>query len=136
MLLRIEHERLNGPQLQALPPDALLTLSEIVEPLLHNGWASLLYKKRQIRMQLTTCCQLCGFRCGTGELMTAHLQAEHPVHLQDTLHLKELLQWCLFMQYGCYCNPSSGWGSAHHECAGLTQLAILVHELQMPILLP
>ena len=135
-LLRIEHEREQEPTPTDQPPDMLLSLAEQVEPLLWNGQVKLLYKKRQVRFRLTTCCQICGMRFGSGSQLTAHLQEQHAETLQETLHLKELLQWALFMELGCFCNPSSGWGEAHHECVGLTQLAFVIQDFNWQVLIP
>jgi hypothetical protein len=114
----------------------MLGLAEQIEPLLWNGHVKLLYKKRQVRFTLTTCCQLCGLRFGTAAQLTAHLQSQHAERLQETLHLKELLQWTLFMELGCFCNPGGGWGEAHHECVGLSQLAFVIQDYGWQVLVP
>ena len=136
ILMRIEHERAHETVPNALPPDMMLGLAEQIEPLLWNGHVKLLYKKRQVRFTLTTCCQLCGLRFGTAAQLTAHLQSQHAERLQETLHLKELLQWTLFMELGCFCNPSGGWGEAHHECVGLSQLAFVIQDFGWQVLVP
>ena len=136
ILMRIEHERAEEPLPNALPPDMMLGLAEQIEPLLWNGHVKLLYKKRQVRFTLTTCCQLCGLRFGTAAQLTAHLQSQHAERLQETLHLKELLQWTLFMELGCFCNPGGGWGEAHHECVGLSQLAFVIQDYGWQVLVP
>ena len=135
-LLRIELEREQDPPSPALPPDMMMSLAEQIEPLLWNGHVKLLYKKRQVRFSLTTSCQLCGQRFGTAEQLNMHLHALHAATLQDTMHIKELLQWALFMDLGCFCNPTSGWGEAHHECVGLTQLAFVASDFNWQLILP
>ena len=72
----------------------------------------------------------------TAAQLTAHLQSQHAERLQETLHLKELLQWTLFMELGCFCNPSGGWGEAHHECVGLSQLAFVIQDFGWQVLVP
>ena len=89
-----------------------------------------------MRFHLTTRCQVCGYSCGSAEQLRLHLYARHADDLQETQHLKELLQWCLFMDLGCFCNPSDGWGACNHECIGLTQLALIVNAQRWSILLP
>lgn len=135
-LLRIEHEREQDLAPTVQPPDMLLTLAEQIEPLLWNGQVKLLYKKRQVRFSLTTSCQLCDLRFGSAQQLTAHLQEQHAAVLQETMHLKELLHWVLFMDLGCFCNPSCGWGEAHHECVGLTQLAFMIQDFNWQVLIP
>ena len=66
-LLRLEHERQQMPQVMALPPDMLLGIAEQIEPLIWHGHSKLLYKKRDLRLQLTIQCQLCGERFDSGD---------------------------------------------------------------------
>ena len=40
------------------------------------------------------------------------------------------------MEMGCFCNPSPGWGTQHHECVGLTQLAIIAASFNWQVVLP
>ena len=136
ILLRIELEREQAPSSPSLPPDMMMSLAEQIEPLLWNGHVKLLYKKRQVRFSLTTCCQLCGQRFGTAAQLHLHLHEQHAAILQETLHIKELLQWTLFMDLGCFCNPSCGWGEALHECVSLSQLAMVAVDYNWQLILP
>ena len=136
ILLRIELEREQTPPSAALPPDMMMSLAEQIEPLLWNGHVKLLYKKRHVRFSLTTCCQLCGQRFGTAANLQLHLHEQHAETLQETLHIRELLQWALFMDLGCFCNPSCGWGEALHECVSLSQLAMVAVDFHWELILP
>ena len=136
ILLRIEFERELLPPATTLPPDMMMSLAEQIEPLMWNGHVKLLYKKRHVRFSFTTSCQVCGLRFGTAEQLRLHLHEQHAETLQETLHIKELLQWTLFMDLGCFCNPSCGWGEALHECVSLSQLAIVATDFHWQLILP
>ena len=135
-LLRLEHERQQMPQVMALPPDMLLGIAEQIEPLIWHGHSKLLYKKRDLRLQLTIQCQLCGQRFDSGDKLNHHLHAVHPVSLQEVQNLKHLFQWSMFAELGCFCNPGPGWGAMHHECVGLTQLALLAASFNWQVVVP
>ena len=40
------------------------------------------------------------------------------------------------MEMGCFCNPSPGWGTLHHECVGLQQLAIIAASFNWQVVIP
>jgi len=135
-LLRLEHERQQIPQVMALPPDMLLGIAEQIEPLIWHGHSKLLCKKRDLRLQLTIQCQLCGEKFDSGDKLNHHLHAVHPVSLQEVQNLKHLFQWSMFAELGCFCNPGPGWGAMHHECVGLTQLALLAASFNWQVVVP
>ena len=135
-LLRLDQERQMIPQLIAQPPDVVLSVVEQIEPLLWLGLAHNLYCKSALKMNLTMYCQVCGYAGANAEDLRNHLHAAHPVHLQESLYLKELFQWSMFMEMGCFCNPSPGWGTMHHECVGLLQLAIIAASLNWQVVIP
>ena len=135
-LLRLEYERQQMPQVMALPPDMLLGIAEQIEPLLWHGHQKLLYKKCDLRLQLTIQCQICGHRCDSGDKLNHHLHAVHPDDLQEVQTLKQLFQWSMFSDLGCFCNPGPGWGAMHHECVGLTQLALIVAGFNWQVVVP
>ena len=136
ILLRLDHERQMMPLLVAEPPDVILSVVEQIEPLLWMGFAQNLYSKSQLRLNLTRHCQVCGYTGMNAEDLRLHLHAVHPVHLQECQYLIELFNWCMFMDMGCFCNPSPGWGELHHECVGLTQLALIAASYGWQVVLP
>ena len=109
-LLRLEHERQLQPQIAPLPPDLVLSPTEQIEPLLWLGCAHLLYDKPDLRLALTRICQICGHNSRDGDDLHRHLHADHPQHMEDIQSFKEMFQWSLFQEQGCFCNPSPGWG--------------------------
>ena len=109
-MLRLDQERQMMPQLLAEPPDVVLSVVEQIEPLLWLGFVHNLYSRSALKMHLTMYCQVCGYAGTDAEDLRLHLHAVHPVHLQECLYLTELFQWCMFMEMGCFCNPSPGWG--------------------------
>ena len=135
-LLRLSFERQQMPQVVALPPDQLLSPEDYIEPLTRLGHVQALYKMPHLKYQLSTICQVCGLACENAEALRLHLHAAHSDHLQEVQTLRELLVWTLFGDLGCFCNPSHGWGTAAHECTGLIQLALVIHELRMQIVVP
>ena len=135
-LLRIDLERQRAPQIMALPPDQLLSISEQIEPVLWLGFPQFLYQKTELRVNLTVQCQICGWSGTSAEELQQHLHALHAENLQAVQSLKELFQWSMFGELGCFCNPGPGWGAPDHECVGLTQLAILANDYQWPLVLP
>ena len=135
-LLRLDHERQLMPQLIAEPPDQILSVVEQIEPLLWLGYVHNLYSKSALKMNLTMHCQVCGYSGANAEDLRNHLHALHPVHLQESLYLKELFQWTMFMEMGCFCNPAPGWGTLHHECVGLLQLAIIAASFNWQVIIP
>ena len=135
-LLRLDQECQLMPQLLAEPPDVILSVVEQIEPLLWLGLAHNLYRRSALKMNLTMHCQVCGYSGANAEDLRLHLHAAHPVHLQESLYLKEMFQWSMFMEMGCFCNPSPGWGTQHHECVGLTQLAIIAASFNWQVVLP
>ena len=136
VLLRLDQERQLMPQLLAEPPDQILSVVEQIEPLLWLGFAHNLYCKSALKMNLTMHCQVCGYSGNNAEDLRNHLHAMHPVHLQESLYLKELFLWAMFMEMGCFCNPSPGWGTLHHECVGLQQLAIIAASFNWQVVIP
>ena len=108
VLLRLDHERQMMPQLVADPPDVILSTVEQVEPLLWLGYVGNLYCMSHLRLHLTRHCQVCGYTGNDAEDLRLHLHAVHPVHLQDCQYLIEMFTWCMFMEWGCFCNPSPG----------------------------
>ena len=114
----------------------ILSVVEQIEPLLWLGFAHNLYCRSGLKMNLTMHCQVCGYSGTDAEDLRHHLHAAHPVHLQESLYLKELFQWSMFMEMGCFCNPSPGWGIQHHECVGLTQLAIIAASFNWQVVIP
>ena len=135
-LLRIEYERQQMPQVVATPPDMVLSIAEQIEPVLWLGYPQFLYKKLELRVNLTVQCQICGWSGLSAEELHTHLHALHADHLQAAQNLKALFQWSMFGSHGCFCNPGPGWGHPNHECVGLTQLAIIAHDFQWPVILP
>jgi len=135
-MLRLEQERQMMPQLLAEPPDVVLSVVEQIEPLLWLGFVHNLYSRSALKMHLTMYCQVCGYAGTDAEDLRLHLHAVHPVHLQECLYLTELFQWCMFMEMGCFCNPSPGWGVPHHECVGLKQLAIIAASFNWQVIIP
>ncbi|CAL1130183.1 unnamed protein product [Cladocopium goreaui] len=136
ILLRLDHERQMMPLLVAEPPDVILSVVEQIEPLLWLGFAQNLYSKSQLRLNLTRHCQVCGYTGLNAEDLRLHMHAIHPVHLQESQYLIEMFNWCMFMEMGCFCNPSPGWGELHHECVGLTQLALIAASYGWQVVLP
>ena len=136
ILLRLDHERQMMPLLVAEPPDVILSVVEQIEPLLWLGFAQNLYSKSQLRLNLTRHCQVCGYTGLNAEDLRLHMHAIHPVHLQESQYLIEMFNWCMFMEMGCFCNPSPGWGELHHECVGLTQLALTAASYGWQVVLP
>ncbi|CAL1145226.1 unnamed protein product [Cladocopium goreaui] len=132
----LSFERQQMPQVVALPPDQLLSPEDYIEPLTRLGHVQALYKMSHLKYQLSTICQVCGLACENAEALRLHLHAAHSDHLQEVQTLRELLVWTLFGDLGCFCNPSHGWGTAAHECTGLIQLALVIHELRMQIVVP
>jgi len=124
------------PQLVADPPDVLLSMVEQIEPLLWLGFVGNLYCMSHLRLHLTRHCQVCGYTGSDAEDLRLHLHAVHPVHLQECQYLIEMFNWCMFMEWGCFCNPSPGWGELHHECVGLIQLALIVATFGWQVVLP
>ena len=135
-LLRLDQECQMMPQLLAEPPDVILSVVEQIEPLLWLGFVHNLYCRSGLKLNLTMHCQVCGYSGADAEDLRHHLHAAHPVHLQESLFLKELFQWSMFMEMGCFCNPSPGWGIQHHECVGLTQLAIIAASFNWQVVIP
>ena len=135
-LLRLDQEQQLWPQLVAEPPDAILSVVEQIEPLLWLGFAHNLYCRSALKLHLTMHCQVCGYSGDNAEDLSLHLLAAHPVHLQESLYLTEMFQWSMFMEMGCFCNPMPGWGTLHHECVGLTQLAIIAASFGWQVILP
>lgn len=133
---RLEHERQALPQVMAPPPDMLLTVEEYIEQLVWLGYTQAFYTMPRLRMRLTISCQICGHSCLTAEALWSHLHGCHPDHVQDAQPMKALLQWCLFAELGCFCNPTAGWGIAAHECVGILQLAIILTEMNWQIVVP
>ena len=136
ILLRLEHERQLLPQIAPLPPDLVLSPTEQVEPLLWLGCAHLLYDKPELRLALTRICQICGHNCREGDELHRQLHAAHPAHVEDIQSFKEMFQWSLFQEQGCFCNPSPGWGHPNHECVGIIQLAWIAHSFNWQVVLP
>ena len=136
ILLRLEHERQLQPQIAPLPPDLVLSPTEQIEPLLWLGCAHLLYDKPDLRLALTRICQICGHNSRDGDDLHRHLHADHPQHMEDIQSFKEMFQWSLFQEQGCFCNPSPGWGHPHHECVGIIQLAWVAHSFNWQVVLP
>jgi hypothetical protein len=136
ILLRLEHERQLQPQIAPLPPDLVLSAADQIEPLLWLGCAHMLYDKVELRVVLTKICQICGQNCRDGEALQQHLNAAHPAHMEEVQLYKEMFQWCLFQEQGCFCNPSPGWGAPNHECVGLTQLAWIAQSFHWQVVLP
>lgn len=136
VLLRLEHERQLQPQIAPLPPDLVLSAAEQIEPLLWLGCAHLLYDKVELRIVLTKVCQICGQNCRDGTALQQHLNDAHPHHMEDVRMFKEMFQWSLFQEQGCFCNPSPGWGEPNHECVGLTQLAWIAQSFNWQVVLP
>ncbi|CAL1169052.1 unnamed protein product [Cladocopium goreaui] len=136
MTTRLEHERQLQPQIAPLPPDLVLSAAEQIEPLLWLGCAHLLYDKVELRIVLTKVCQICGQNCRDGTALQQHLNDAHPHHMEDVRMFKEMFQWSLFQEQGCFCNPSPGWGEPNHECVGLTQLAWIAQSFNWQVVLP
>ena len=135
-LLRLTFERQQMPQVVALPPDQLLGPEDYIEPLARLGHLQVLHKMSHLKYQLSTMCQVCGTAYDEAEALRLHLHADHSECLQEVQTLRELLVWSLFGDLGCFCNPSYGWGAANHECTSLIQLALVIHELRMQIVVP
>jgi hypothetical protein len=104
--------------------------------LLWLGCAHLLYDKLELRIVLTKICQICGYNCRDGDEFLGHLHAAHPAHMTEIQPFKEMFQWCLFQEQGCFCNPSPGWGQPNHECVGLIQLAWIAQHFNWQVVLP
>ena len=135
-LLRIDHERQLMPQVMALPPDMILSVADQIEPVLWLGYPQFLYRKTELRTQLMTQCQICGWAGNSAAELHVHLHALHASSIQEVQGLKELFQWCMFGELGCFCLPSVGWGDPNHECVGLLQMAILAKDFQWPVIVP
>ena len=135
-LLRLDQEQQMMPQLVAEPPDVILSVVEQIEPLLRLRFTHNLYCRSALKRHLTMHCQVCGYSGSNAEDLRLHLMAAHPVHLQECLYLTEMFQWSMFMEMGCFCNPMPGWGTLHHECVGLTQLAIIAASFNWQVIIP
>ena len=136
ILPRLEQERQLLPQIAPLPPDLVLSPTEQIEPLLWLGCAHMLYDKLELRIVLMKICQICGQNCRDGDDLLGHLHAAHPAHMTEIQPFKEMFQWCLFQEQGCFCNPSPGWGQPNHECVGLIQLAWIAQHFNWQVVLP
>ena len=110
-LARLLHDREHQQISDELPPDVTLTTRERVEQLLWFGCGKYLYKLPDLKLALTVTCQLCGEACRNGDDLALHLHDKHHGDIAECTAQLQLIQWALFQQFGCACNPTRGYGT-------------------------
>jgi len=135
-LARLLHDRAQQQHNDDLPPDVTLTTRERVEQLMWFGYGQYIYKLSDLKLALTVTCQLCGEACRNGDALALHLYDRHHGDIADcTAHL-QLIQWALFQQFGCACNPTRGYGTPNHVCPALIQVALICAQAHWSLVPP
>jgi hypothetical protein len=135
-LARLLWEREQQAEAVAMPPNLALTSQERMEQLLWSGFVHLLYRLPALKLALTLHCQFCSHVSRCGDDLARHLHQHHEPLVAESSTYQQLLTWVLFMDFGCACNPTRGFGTPNHLCTALLQAAMLGVQAHWQLLLP
>ena len=119
-----------------LPVQQNVTVVDLIALTLTFGQMDIFAMSRQLRTELTLCCQICADSFHTPDDLMAHLREDHSTDVAACDRHIRLLHWILFKDNGCICNPGVSWNTEGHHCVGLTQIAIVNSRTNHGILVP